>query len=1809
MKPLALFILLITIARQAEAVDGWGIYNDTTTNVAITSISYTYTVLANGAWVFGPTNIVVSNVNLSPGGRNAFTVGAYPVNPAYEWVFYNNTVAFANGSTTNLQTFTIPYGYGIEWFDVSQILPPTPRPPASSSDQSTWPTNGFPIILDTSDLPPPQKKDDCGMPVWDVSEPCISLWLRDEPLGYAPAAGARISFELTYDQRDSDYAGDSFWPGSRFSSVGKHWKCSWLSHASQTTGTYNPTIYFSGGGQQWFSTWIETNDLLVPVTNNTQCLGNQSNTKMICWPDFPANILTNSLILSYPDGSQYWYLSVNYGNNAGANTNAIWQGGFLSQMVNQQGQKTLFNYAYSGSDPYNPVVLLQSVVDGDGRTNLIYYDLTNNFITRVVDPFGRTTYLKYNQQGDLTNITDVAGNSSSLFYDTNHWVTNLTTPYGTTTFAFNNGTNGIFPDGRSILVTPPDNSHELYLYSDRATGVPSSFSSTPNLAPFTDAIDNVGMGQCNSFHWGPRQYAALSTTNPAAFTTADYRKAHLKHWLLDDGGYAPNGITTYQYISASVIALEREPSPDNAGNLAGQITWYAYPHQYGPYFETENMTVGPENLYPGDTNLTASFTDFPDLQYQPTVAAKVLPDGTTAFARVSRNLWGNVTTNVSTYAGGLRTNVFNYAANGLDLLTVANAAGVRVASNYFNAFHQVLTNYDALNQPTIFCYNTNHQTTSLTLPNGLVTTNIYNADNSLAQQIIIGYSTNSFTYTNDLIYIHSDARGLVTTNTWDNLNRLTSTGFPDGSGVSNVYTKLDLTATKDRLGNWTYLGYDALRRNTTITNALRNVTWFNYCTCGALESSLDAATNLTQFFYDNQGNLTNTVYADNYATFKNYNVLGQVVTASDSAGGCVTNVYNNQGLLTSVKNATGTVASYGYDILDRVTNSLNADGVNISMTYDNLARPLTRRYPDAGVDAWGYTLNVTGPTSHTNQLKKVTLIAYDGLGRKTNEVAVGVTTNGMTFSGAGDLLTLTDGRNQTTQWYYDVYGRLANQVDAANRVTFVYQYDADNHLTNRWTPAKGTTTYAYDAVGNQTNISYGGANSVAFAYDAVSRMTSMVDGLGINYFTYTAGGELSSAGGLWDGDTIRYTYNNRLRHNLTVGNWNQTYSYDNVLRLTNITSGAGRFGYTYDAVRRQQVARVQLPNMAYITNSYDAVARVNGTSLVNLWNHVLDGYTYGYDLLGQRTNIARNYGLTTSTAKAGYDAIGELTSWTATEANGAARLNEQFGYVYDAAGNLQQRTNNALVQTFGVDAANALTNVTRSGPLTVSGNTPAPVSSVTVNGQPAVQYADFTFASSNGVALANGLNGFTNVAQNVYGVRATNTLALNLPASVNLGYDLNGNLTNDGTKSFSYDVENQLTNVMVAGQWREDFLYDGLNRRRITRQYAWQGGAWSLTNETRFIYDGNAVLQEWNSSNAAQVSYTRGINGLLARTDGSGSIYYHADGNRNITALMDGNEIIVGRYLYDPFGRPLGQWGTKAEANVYRFASKEWDVQARISYFGRRFYDSGLERFLNRDPIGERGGQNLYAYCQNNPVCLIDMMGFCPKWWDDLKHSIGNLIGGAIDASDEQTFQAELWQSDPVLFQQMYGPVIPQSNLPILGSMIDMSLAAYNGDGNLTQIYGNQLWNESALMLTTAGMGRLLGPTTGSGFVNIETTATQLEFDFANQLSGRSPIQWPANGGFAGDSATATLVPGTTVDRFGIASGSYVSPTGTPFIQRSLAPGTQYAPYNVYTVLKPIQVDAGEIAPAFGMPGGGMQYNLPSSVQSLIDSGHLGVGH
>ena len=283
-----------------------------------------------------------------------------------------------------------------------------------------------------------------------------------------------------------------------------------------------------------------------------------------------------------------------------------------------------------------------------------------------------------------------------------------------------------------------------------------------------------------------------------------------------------------------------------------------------------------------------------------------------------------------------------------------------------------------------------------------------------------------------------------------------------------------------------------------------------------------------------------------------------------------------------------------------------------------------------------------------------------------------------------------------------------------------------------------------------------------------------------------------------------------------------------------------------------------------------------------------------------------------------------------------------------------------------------------------------------MNGQAATRYGDNTFA--RGFTLTAGPDTFTAVATDAHR-SDTNAVTVTLPASVSYTYDDNGNLTSDGQRTFEYDAENQLTAVTVSNAWRSEFKYDGKLRRRVRTEKVWTGSAFVTASETRYVYDGMLVVQERDANNVPTVTYTRGrdlsgsqegaggIGGLLARTSNSSLLtsdsssahaYYHADGNGNITALVNGLGTVVARYLYDPYGNLLAKGGALADANSYRFSSKEVHPNSGMYYYGYRFYDPNTQRWPNRDPIEENGGVNLYGFVENDPVNLHDPLGELP---------------------------------------------------------------------------------------------------------------------------------------------------------------------------------------------------------------------------------------
>ena len=412
-------------------------------------------------------------------------------------------------------------------------------------------------------------------------------------------------------------------------------------------------------------------------------------------------------------------------------------------------------------------------------------------------------------------------------------------------------------------------------------------------------------------------------------------------------------------------------------------------------------------------------------------------------------------------------------------------------------------------------------------------------------------------------------------------------------------------------------------------------------------------------------------------------------------------------------------------------------------------------------------------------------------------------------------------------------------------------------------------------------------------------------------------------------------------------------------------------------------------------------------------------FTCGYN--GNRW-ITAAHRLGGVTASYTYDNMGQLLSAQAYEPNSTLRLNENLSYTYDASHNLASRTANDLVQTFNSDTLNQLASITRSGTLTVSGSLTGAVTALGVNGKGAVIYSDNTFATTNGLTLRDGNNLFVTAGSNAVGELVVSTITSNrLPVAVGFNYDLNGNLVGDGQRVLDYDDANRLVSVSVPNSYRSEFVHDGLGRRRVVRDYIWQAGAWVKTNETRYVCDGYLPIQERDASGNVLVTYTRGldlsgtlqggggIGGLLARTDGNGSAFYHADVGGNITSLTDSSGSVVARYLHDPFGRPLGMSGPLAGPNVMRSSSMPYYEQAGIVGYPLRVYDPTLHGWTSEDPIREAGGMNLHRFVGNNPISNVDPLGlsWIGDYMDDVgKGTYGLMMGDNPGQYDQNTYGA-----------------------------------------------------------------------------------------------------------------------------------------------------------------------------------------------------------
>ncbi len=205
-------------------------------------------------------------------------------------------------------------------------------------------------------------------------------------------------------------------------------------------------------------------------------------------------------------------------------------------------------------------------------------------------------------------------------------------------------------------------------------------------------------------------------------------------------------------------------------------------------------------------------------------------------------------------------------------------------------------------------------------------------------------------------------------------------------------------------------------------------------------------------------------------------------------------------------------------------------------------------------------------------------------------------------------------------------------------------------------------------------------------------------------------------------------------------------------------------------------------------------------------------------------------------------------------------------------------------------------------------------------------------------------------------------------------YDLDGNtLTNNGW-TYTYNGENRLIEAQNADT-RLEFAYDYMGRRIFKKVYENN----TLISNTKFVYNGYKLIAEFDTLNSNNVIATYTWNQVYADTPAwmtkdALPYYYLSDGNKNTRALFDVNGTLIEKYDYTPFGQLISN--NNSNINPFKFSSEYHDIETDLIYYNYRYYNPLDGRWLNRDPIEEQGGINLYLMSQNNTINYWDILGY-----------------------------------------------------------------------------------------------------------------------------------------------------------------------------------------------------------------------------------------
>ena len=620
-----------------------------------------------------------------------------------------------------------------------------------------------------------------------------------------------------------------------------------------------------------------------------------------------------------------------------------------------------------------------------------------------------------------------------------------------------------------------------------------------------------------------------------------------------------------------------------------------------------------------------------------------------------------------------------------------------------------------------------------------------------------------------------------------------------------------------------------------------------------------------------------------------------------------------------------------------------------------------------------------------------TYTSYDALGRvaatsRTGILPVpdgGTGTTGVSpvatfdYAPCGDLIakhTYTNGMDIITESYsYDMLGNRIATTDALGN----------------------TICRTYDLLGNVID-EYGATYPVRYTYDTAGRRTSLSstrDGVtwDTTTWTYDPRTSLCTSKTYADGSTVTYTYtpdNLPLRTTYASGRWKENV-YDERRRLCGMIYSSSNMDYELqlDEYGRTTFASNGVAQTGYalndaggatnetwatdnaidtITRTFDGAERLTGLAITEQgYAQYLDYSTNG--LLTSISNsdavVAYNYspdlkdvGYTMAFADGGTFASVAVRDpyrrdLVLSVTNSCGGNPHTLEYSYDALSRPVSRN----ADTFGYNARSEVSSAN------IGGNS----ETYEYDGIGNATFATFNFATN--IYTANNLNQYTSILCYAATLRETT-------------HDVDGNLTFDGVFTYAYDADNRLASVSSNGLVLVTNQYDHKGRRvRKT----------TPTSETTFLYDGwnliyereiagtvtNETFYYWGKDLSGSLQGVGGVGGLLYLKR-NGTIYVpHRDANGNIVRYADTIGNVVAEYTYGAFGNTLFATGALADVFNFRYSTKYYDPETGLYYYGYRFYSPVLMRWLNRDPIGEQGGENLYVFCANNPCSYFDPYG------------------------------------------------------------------------------------------------------------------------------------------------------------------------------------------------------------------------------------------